>query len=106
MTGFFFHAYVMAVGFVVAGICASLARLVTGRPLAFGVEPAADLAWVPALVVTRAFAGPAIIMRNALTGALREGRATAWLAASTLISALWSFVSGVVVLDLVLRAFA
>ncbi len=99
------YSYVMAVGFVAAGLCASFAQLMTGRPLAFAVMPQPAVL-APAAVLTRVLAGPAIIMRNAIRGALREGRPALWLVASTLIASLWSFFSGAVVLEVVLRVLA
>lgn len=96
------YSYVMAVGFVAAGLCASFVQLMTGRPLAFEVAPQPGVL-VPAAVVTRVFAGPVIIMRNAIKGLLVESRPPVWLALSTVTAALWSFFSGVVVLECALR---
>ncbi|GAB4232645.1 MAG: hypothetical protein Kow0032_15510 [Methyloligellaceae bacterium] len=101
MYEFFFYAYVTAIGFCVAGTATSLAQLLTGRQLGFGIDTqAAGIAILG--VFTRVIAGPAIVMRNAIKAALR-GRPPYWLVLSTLISALWSFFSGVVVLELIYR---
>jgi hypothetical protein len=96
------YAYVTAVGFVAAGLCTSLARLVTGRPLAFAVDPGAGLL-VPAAVVARVIAGPAILMRGAIARANEADATPAPLALATFAAALWSFLSGVVILDVTLR---
>lgn len=103
MFEYLFYAYVTAVGFCAAGMAASFARLVTGEPLRFGIDAAAAERKSAVLgVFARVLAGPAIVMRNAFTAALR-GRPPHWLALSTLIAALWSFFSGAVILELVYR---
>ncbi|MGA8688648.1 MAG: DUF6949 family protein [Methyloceanibacter sp.] len=64
-----FYLYVMAVGFVAAGLAASLAQLVSGRPLHFG-------------------------MRNAWRGAREQARSPVWFGLSTVIAGVWSLLSG------------
>lgn len=96
-----FCAYIMAVGFVFAGMSASLHQLVTGRPLRF--ECAGYGFAVVFAVLVRVFAGPAILMRNAIKGALL-GRPPYWLALSAIIASLWSFFSGIIMLELLVRA--
>jgi len=62
--GSFAYLYMMAVGFVTAGILLSLAQLVSGKPLGFALTLNPDLAsWGG--VALRVFAGPNIVMRNA-----------------------------------------
>ena len=97
-----FYAYVTAVGFVVAGLMASFFQLVTGSPIKFTFVPRSGVA-AAADVLTRVVAGPAIIMRNAIKAALLHGRKPYWLVLSTLISAIWSFFSGVIILELTIR---
>ncbi len=97
-----FDAYVTAIGFAVAGLIASFFQLVTGDPIKFGFAPRSGLV-AAAGVLTRVVAGPAIIMRNAIKAALMEGREPYWLALSTLISAIWSFFTGVFVIELIYR---
>ncbi len=101
-TDVLFYFYVVAVGFVSAGLSASLHQLLTGEPLAFACARARG-AGVLAGILLRVAAGPAILMRNALKGA-RAGRPAHWLALSTVIASLWSFFSGVLMLELLLRA--
>lgn len=96
-----FCLYIIAVGFVLAGLSASLHQLVTGRPLRFEFASARAFAIILGLPL-RAFAGPAILMRNAIKGALL-GRPPYWLALSTIIASLWSFFSGVLLIELLLR---
>ena len=97
-----FCLYIIAVGFVLAGLCASSHQLVTGRPLRFECAPTASLTIVLSILV-RVFAGPAILMRNAIKGALL-GRPPYWLALSTIIASLWSFFSGVLMIKLLVRS--
>jgi len=99
MFEYLFYLYVIAVGFCAAGLCTSSWKLVTGRVLKFGIQ--IDKTG-PAIfgVFARVLAGPAIVMRNAIRGAAIKGRAPGWLILSTLISTLWSFFSGVVMLEL------
>lgn len=99
---FLFYLYVTAVGFCAAGLCTSAWQLATGRPLKFGLQIEQT---GPAIfgVFARVVAGPAIVMRNAIRGAMIEGRAPFWLALSTFIAAVWSFFSGVVLLEFLFR---
>lgn len=101
MFEYLFYAYVSAIGFCAAGLLASFSQLVTGAPMGFALEPQRQGHVLPS-IVARVLAGPAIVMRNALRAALR-GRAPYWLALSTLISVLWSFFSGVLILELIYR---
>ena len=97
-----FCLYIIAVGFVLAGLCASSHQLITGRPLRFDCTSSRGLLIVWNVVV-RVFAGPAILMRNAIKGALL-GRPPYWLALSTIIASLWSFFSGVLMIELLVRS--
>ncbi|MCG8558937.1 MAG: hypothetical protein MI824_03975 [Hyphomicrobiales bacterium] len=100
MAEYTFYALITATGFVAAGLVASLFQLVTGQPIRFGFTPRS----VPvdaAEILARMTAGPAIIMRNAVKAAVKEGREPYWLALSTLLSVLWSFFTGVVILELI-----
>lgn len=102
MHEFYFYLYVTAIGFCAAGLCTSSWQLVTGRPLKFGLQ--VDKTALAILgVFVRVMAGPVIVMRNAIKGAIVEGRAPYWLALSTFISTVWSFFSGVVLLELLFR---
>jgi hypothetical protein len=91
----------MMFGFVVGGAVGSLHQMLTRRPASFhrfGPRFHQKL-WAVFVIV---FAGPFIIMRNALRGRLIEGRPAPWLALSTAIATGWSFASGVVLLQLVM----
>lgn len=94
-------AYLGCAGFVVAGILGSFYQLVTGQPLRFmfSVE-----SWLMGLVTCLLciFAGPFIIMRNAIRGRRIEQRPLGWLVASSTIAGMWSICSGVMVLHVML----
>nr|WP_282449468.1 hypothetical protein [Roseibium sp. CAU 1639] len=45
------------------------------------------------------FAGPFIIMRNAIRGRLIEKRPLGWLVASSTIAGMWSMCSGILVMN-------
>ncbi len=96
------YAYVTAIGFCAAGLCTSAWQLVTGLPLKFGLQAEHSVGAIFG-VLARVMAGPVIVMRNAIRGAVVEGRAPVWLALSTFISMVWSFFTGVVMLELFFR---
>ena len=92
-------AYATAWGFVAAGVLSSLYQLVTDRPVRFSVE--LETIWRGFVdVMICAFAGPFIIMRNAIRGRVIEHRPVGWLVASTAIATGWSMCSGIVVVNL------
>lgn len=102
MSGIFLYIYIVAFGFVAAGICASTARLMTGRALGFSVDPSMGLINALCGVFVRVLAGPAILMRNSILGALTDRRPVYWLALSAMIATVWSFFSGIVLLQILL----
>jgi hypothetical protein len=95
------YSYLIACGFVLAGVLASFVQLVSGQPMRFGVEPKSMLASLGG-VVLRVFAGPAILMRNAWRGMQIEARPKVWFGLSAAIAALWSLFIGALLIDLVL----
>lgn len=102
MTSLAFHLYVVAVGFVAAGISASLFQLVSGQPLRFGVEANTILSSIGG-VLLRAFAGPVILMGNAIRAAKATRRSPVWLGVSTVIASVWSLFLGSVLIDLLTK---
>jgi len=84
----------MAMGFACAGVAASFYKLVTSRPISFELADAARYHLLLGFVVLM-FAGPAVIMRNAVRGRMIERRAIQWLILSTVIAVLWSFLAGI-----------
>ena len=94
-------AYATACGFVAAGILSSFYTLVTNRQVRFAVELETFWRGIVDLVLC-AFAGPFIIMRNAIRGRMLEQRPVGWLVASTAIAVGWSLCSGIVVVQFAL----
>jgi len=95
--------FAIAFGFAVAGLCASGYRLFqlslpSFRLLEAG-PMAARFAVVPLLVVS----APFLIMRNTLRGRIYEKRNAGFVMIATVIAALWSLMSGTV-LVMVLQA--
>ena len=96
------YLYVMAVGFVAAGVLASFVQLVSGEPMRFGIEPNTFLESLGG-VLLRVLAGPAILMRNAWRGQIIQRRPKIWFGVSALIAAVWSLFSGALLLDLIVK---
>ena len=89
--------FALAIGFSVAGLCASgyslFARHVPSfRLLEVGPVPA-RFAAIPLLM----FSAPYIIMRNTIRGRRIEGRRAEIVMVATIIAGLWSLMSGTVV---------
>ena len=93
--------FAIATGFVSAGILSSLYQLVTAEPARFDAVGDRVLSGLM-MVIILMFAGPAILMRNAIRGRLIEHRPVGWLMASTAIAGAWSLCSGIVVLQFAL----
>ena len=89
-------ALALAVGFAVAGALASGYQAMLHRPPSFRLlekgPGAVALAAVPFLV----FAAPFIIMRNTLRGRRFERRRIEFVFIATVISGVWSLMSGTV----------
>ena len=96
------YLYATAVGFVAAGVLASFVQLVSGEPMRFGIEPNSIVTSFGG-VVLRVLAGPAILMRNAWRGLRIQSRPKLWFGASAAIAAVWSLLSGALLLDLILK---
>jgi hypothetical protein len=105
MSSFGVYAYTVAVGFVAAGLIGSMYQILTNKPVAFEMMFQRNGAAIVG-VLTLVFAGPAVIMRNAIRGRLIENRPGHWLALSTAISAGWSFLQGVFILSFVIAIFS
>ena len=89
--------YSLALGFAVAGLCASGYRLFSlhapsFRLLEMGPMPA-RFAAIPLLM----FSAPYIIMRNTIRARRLEGRRAEVVMVATVIAGLWSLMSGSVV---------
>lgn len=105
MTDELVAVFAIATGFVAGGVLSSFYQLVTSQPARFDAIGDRIVSGV-GMVILLMFAGPVVLMRNAIRGQVLERRAPAWMAASALIAAAWSLCSGTVVLQfaLALRA--
>jgi hypothetical protein len=92
------YTYIMAIGFVRAGVLSSFVQLVSGEPMRFGLEPRSILTSFGD-VLLRVLAGPAILMRNAWRGMRIESRPKFWFGLSAAIAALWSLFLGALLID-------
>ncbi len=101
---FIVAGYAVCTGFVCAGIIGSLYQLLKNSPprFDFGAETVGAIA---SAIFVCLFAGPFIIMRNAIRGRRIERRPLGWLVASSTIAGMWSLCSGIVILQFAL-AFA
>lgn len=97
----FIAAYIGCSGFVAAGILGSFYQLVTGEPPKFALQLETWLKGMSSLLMC-IFAGPFIIMRNAIRGRRIEHRPIGWLVASSTIAGMWSICSGLVVMQFAL----
>lgn len=88
-----FYSFAMVMGFALAGVAGSFYRLLTRRRISFEMTEAGRFELLFGMIVLM-FAGPAVIMRNALRGRFIERRTLSWLALSTLIAAMWSVLAG------------
>ena len=90
--------FALAIGFAVAGLCASGYRLFSRhfpsfRLLEVGPVPA-RFAAVPLLM----FSAPFIIMRNTIRGRRIEGRRFEFVMLATVLAGIWSMMSGTAVI--------
>ncbi len=92
-----------ATGFVAAGLTGSFYRLVTSKPPSFQVWSDTLIGQVMG-VLTLIFAGPNVILRNALRAQVFENRPPAWLLLSGVIAMMWSCLSGMFLLGLLIAA--
>lgn len=93
--------YCAAVGFVAAGTAASFYKMITQQPARFTLL-GSGWAGVAATFFFCALTGPAIMMDLVIHQRLADRGAFGTVVGGLLIAALWSAVSGIVVLDVVL----
>ena len=98
----FVLVYVTCVGFVVAGIIASLYQLIAAKPAGFSSINVDTWAGGFASMFLVALAGPVILMRNAMRGRRLEKRPIGWLFGSAAIASVWSAVSGILEMGLII----
>lgn len=93
----------VSAGFVTAGLFASLYQLVTNSPLSFHLIMSEKMRTALLAVPLLLFSGPIVITRNAWQGRTIEQRQWRWIMASIGIVTLWSFITGLVILDFTFR---
>lgn len=93
------NIYSLALGFVVAGITASAASVVTGEPLKFEMAPNESKLMLFIGTCCRIIAGPFMILRNTFFSILVAGREPYWVMIAIVIASLWSFCQGVILLE-------
>lgn len=93
----------LVVGFLLAGMIASLYQWIADRPPSFGLLQQGGWQAVAAVPLVVA-AAPWIILRNTLRGRRFERRPLIFVWLATVIAAAWSLASGRVFLDLVMSA--
>ena len=87
----------LAIGFAVAGLCASGYRVFCRHFPSFRLLEVGPVAARFAAIPLLMFSAPFIIMRNTLRGRRIEGRRTEVVMVATVIAGLWSLMSGTVV---------
>ncbi|WP_377838511.1 DUF6949 family protein [Bosea sp. UC22_33] len=86
-------------GFAFAGLLASAFELFTARRADFKLLQAGGLAAVASVPVV-VFSAPFLILRNTMHGRQGAGRPFSFVMLASMTAAIWSLVSGRVVLDL------
>ena len=94
-------AYVMAVGFVMAGLLSSFIQLVSGEPMRFVVEHRSFSKSIGS-VLLRLFPGTEILMRNAWRGMIFEKRSKVWFWLAAGVAGFGSLLIECIVIDILL----
>jgi hypothetical protein len=89
----------LLLGFAFAGLLASAFELFTARRADFKLLQAGGFAAVASVPVV-VFSAPFLILRNTVRGRRIEGRPFMFVMLASMVAAIWSMVSGRVVLDL------
>jgi len=84
----------LALGFAVAGLCASAYQLATSQLPSFGLLSAGPSPSTFAAVPVLMLSAPFLIMRNTILGRRQEGRRFEFVFLATLIAGFWSLMSG------------
>jgi hypothetical protein len=90
--------FALAMGFAVAGLCASSYCLFSASVPSFRLLEVGPMGTRFAAVPLLIFSAPYIIMRNTLRGRRIEGRRVEVVMVATVIAGLWSLMSGTVVM--------
>ena len=89
--------FAIAFGFAIAGLCASGYRLFRLRFPSFRLLEVGPMPTRFAAVPVLVFSAPFLIMRNTLRGQRLERRNVGFVMIATIVAALWSLMSGTVV---------
>jgi hypothetical protein len=89
--------FALAIGFAVAGLCASGYRLFGRHFPSFRLLEVGPVAARFAAIPLLMFCAPFIIMRNTVRGRRIEGRPAQFVMIATVVAGLWSLMSGTVV---------
>ncbi|MBV9346925.1 MAG: hypothetical protein JOZ70_13650 [Pseudolabrys sp.] len=89
----------LALGFAIAGLLCSAYRLATSELPSFSLLHAGPKVSAVAAVPLLVFAGPFLIMRNTLAAGDGEARPFMLVFMATVLSGLWSLMSGIVVVQ-------
>ena len=89
--------FAVAIGFAVAGLCASGYRLGGTHFPSFRLLEVGPMAARFAVIPLLIFCAPYLIMRNTLRGRRLERRRAEFVMVATVIAGLWSLMSGTVV---------
>ncbi len=89
--------FAIAFGFAIAGMCASGYRLFRMRFPSFRLLEVGPMPTRFAVVPVLVFSAPFLIMRNTLRGRRFERRGVGFVMIATIVAALWSLMSGTVV---------
>lgn len=90
--------FAIAFGFAIAGLCASGYRLFRLRFPSFRLLEVGPMPTRFAAVPVLVFSAPFLIMRNTLRGRRFERRNVGFVMIATVVAALWSLMSGTVVM--------
>ena len=93
--------YIIVTGFVFSAVLGSFWQLFKSEPVGFSVTYSSWIAGFSGVIFC-VFAGPFIIIRNSIRGRKIEGRPVGWIVAASGIASLWSFCTGLVIIQLAL----
>ena len=89
-----------ALGFAVAGLCASGHDILSDRRLGFALSEGEGTAGAAFGMLLRVIAGPYLLLRNAYESLGEQDPNPLWIAAAISVACMWGCFSGVIVLDL------
>lgn len=94
---------IVVTGFICAGFLHSVYQILTNKVMSFDLSKEKGFVMLIS-ILTLIFAGPFILVRNSIRGFKIENRNGGWIAASAGVSILWSFISGMFLLNIYMSA--